>query len=233
MTAGNIYRLGKVTLAAVVFMAATLDRAETLKAATVKDDSSDKVQSAVWHAVISDLHAQGLRDELLPESNQIEIPAGLARADETSLQVSSFCWNPQANRAHFQMQCTGGSKCLPFLVYVSGRSSVSEESPAANPAKENLDDFFRASTKLCRAGYDAGTSVKSSGHSGLPRANSKLTIRAGEQASAIFTSTGLRVRASVTCLARGAVGDVIRVRSPNGQTFRARILGPKILEALL
>jgi len=49
---------------------------------------------------------------------------------------------------------------------------------------------------------------------------------------AVFLSSHMRMTANVTCLERGRLGDVIRVRAPDGHTFRARITGPAMLEAL-
>jgi len=66
----------------------------------------------------------------------------------------------------------------------------------------------------------------------VPQASPKPAVLAGDWARAVFLSHGLRVTASVTCLERGRAGEIIRVRSPDGHVFRARISGPASLEAL-
>ena len=48
----------------------------------------------------------------------------------------------------------------------------------------------------------------------------------------VFSGSRIRLTASVTCLARGAEGDVIRVRNQDGNIFRARVSAPNLLEAL-
>ena len=59
-----------------------------------------------------------------------------------------------------------------------------------------------------------------------------LVVRAGDRAIAVLVATGLRMSAAVTCLDRGARGDVIRVRGQEGYVFRARVTGPALVEAL-
>lgn len=243
---------GKSGFAALVFLATTLCSAGTPASGLEKAPATPDAHRSVWHAVIFELHALGLRDELLPDMDDIEMPAALALAEESSLQVASSCWNQQADRAELQLRCTGAASCLPFLVYVKGREVALGRSSVAKRGKD-FDDFLHASAKLCHAGFVsdspgnpadrllvhrslslASSTVNSSVNSTAnSSANSKAAIRAGDHATAIFSSTGLRMSASVTCLDRGAVGEVIRVRNRNGQTFRARVTGPLTLEALL
>jgi flagella basal body P-ring formation protein FlgA len=57
-------------------------------------------------------------------------------------------------------------------------------------------------------------------------------MRPGDPTRAVFLANGFRMTASVTCLERGNEGEIIRVRSPDGRVFRARISGPSLLEVL-
>jgi hypothetical protein len=58
------------------------------------------------------------------------------------------------------------------------------------------------------------------------------TVRAGTRVTAVFSRTGIRINAAVTCLQGGGPGDIIRVRL-EGRVFRARIIGPSLVEANL
>lgn len=57
-------------------------------------------------------------------------------------------------------------------------------------------------------------------------------VRAGEPATAVIVASGVRVTAAVTCLERGARGEIIRVRGGQGRIFRARVTGPRMVETL-
>jgi flagella basal body P-ring formation protein FlgA len=60
----------------------------------------------------------------------------------------------------------------------------------------------------------------------------KAIVRSGDRATVVFRGSQLNLTALVTCLERGAAGDVIRVRNQDGQIFRARVSAPARLEAL-
>ncbi len=60
----------------------------------------------------------------------------------------------------------------------------------------------------------------------------KDVIRVGDRATVMFRGSQLHMTALVTCLERGAEGAIIRVRTGDGQIFRARVSAPARLEAL-
>ncbi len=57
-------------------------------------------------------------------------------------------------------------------------------------------------------------------------------VEPGRKVMAVLAVTGVRMTAPVTCLERGAMGDVIFVRGQEGRAFRARVAGPAFVEAL-
>jgi Chaperone for flagella basal body P-ring formation len=62
-------------------------------------------------------------------------------------------------------------------------------------------------------------------------ASHKAVVRAGDRATVVFRGNRLRLSAQVTCLERGAEGEIIRVRNQDGRIFRARVSAPALLEA--
>jgi hypothetical protein len=117
------------------------------------------------------------------------------------------------------MECEGAGQCLPFLAYVRRDKALD--------LGELGHDFLRA---------DSDTALEFCGVSSASRSSQKipkkLAIRTGDHATALFQADGLRMTASVRCLERGSVGEIIRVQSQDGHIFRARILGPTQLEVV-
>ncbi|HYK50556.1 MAG TPA: flagella basal body P-ring formation protein FlgA, partial [Terriglobales bacterium] len=77
-----------------------------------------------------------------------------------------------------------------------------------------------------------GSSCRNSRQRFAPFSTRKAIIRPGDRATVLFRGSQLNLTSLVTCLERGAAGDVIRVRNQDGQVFRARISAPTRLEAL-
>jgi Chaperone for flagella basal body P-ring formation len=59
----------------------------------------------------------------------------------------------------------------------------------------------------------------------------KVAVRPGQRAMLVSDSNRLRLTTSVTCLERGAEGDIVRVKNQDGHIFRARVAAPAVLEA--
>jgi hypothetical protein len=120
------------------------------------------------------------------------------------------CWDAELQRAQFQMECREPGQCVPFLAYAAaGRSTA------------------MGSERL------RGSSCRNVSHAlSTPSAVHKNIVRVGDRATVFFRGNALRMTALVTCLERGAEGDLIRVRNQDGQIFRARIFAPAQLEAL-
>ncbi|MFZ3342132.1 MAG: flagella basal body P-ring formation protein FlgA [Terriglobales bacterium] len=172
-----------------------------------------------WQAVASDLRARGFGEEQLPRLEDIELPLAVPARAGRNLHVSLECWDRDSERARFRIECREAGACLPFLAYLRQDSRGAALVEALSPS--------------CRAesrGRSPSSSSSFSSSSSAPRA--QPSIRAGEHAIAVLRETGFRMSASVTCLDRGAQGDVIRVRSEEGHIFRARVAGPALVEAL-
>lgn len=63
------------------------------------------------------------------------------------------------------------------------------------------------------------------------RKSAQSQVRTGAHATAVLSGAGIRINAEVTCLQGGNPGDIIRVRGHEGRVFRARIIGPSLVEA--
>ena len=170
----------------------------------------------VWQTVRADLRHRGLADNQLPRVEDIDLPMAPPALPGRSLRVASVCWDEGPRRTQFRLECGAPGQCLPFLVYV-------RESP------DHLAADIAGHTQSCRLASAASPVPKSHLAS---EAVPKPAVRNGDRATAVFLSTNMRMTASVTCLERGHEGEVIRVRSPDGHIFRARISGPSLVEAL-
>jgi hypothetical protein len=171
----------------------------------------------VWQAVAAELRRRGLSEPQLPRVADLDLPAAPPALAGRTLRVASSCWDAGPQRTQFRLECGSPGQCLPFLAYIhnSVRNTVG-------------------------AGAGAESCRMAAGLHPLPGASAKSalktilqpTVRPGDPARAVFLANGFRMTASVTCLERGREGEIIRVRSPDGHVFRARISGPALLEAL-
>jgi hypothetical protein len=172
----------------------------------------------MWQVIAADLRARGLAERQLPRLDDLELATDLPSLAGRSLRLTSACWDERPQRTQFRLECSEAGACLPFMVYWH---------PEAN---DLANTEFASRFELCRPVAAGGKPVAESRL--RPPAPPKPTVRVGDKATAIFLADHLRMSASVTCLDRGSEGDVIRVRSQNGQIFRARVTGPALLEAL-
>jgi len=164
----------------------------------------------VWQAVASELRQRGVREEQLLRVEEIDLPVMVPAAAARSLRVSMVCWDADLARAQFQLECREPGQCLPFLAYAdAGRSTA------------------MGSEKIAGSSCRNGSRLRAG-----PSATRKAIVRTGDRATVLFRGSRFNLTALVTCLERGAAGDVIRVRNQEGQIFRARISAPARLEAL-
>jgi hypothetical protein len=175
----------------------------------------------VWQAMTDELRRQGFRDAQLPRIDDLDLPVALPAVPGRKLRVLSACWDQAAERMQFRLECGEPGQCLPFLAYARVRD--------VRDNAVHLDGDGRDSGM--RNGACRSASV-SHATPGVVKPLTNLTVRPGERATTVFVSGWLRIAASVTCLDRGVEGDVIRVRSEDGQVFRARVAGPALLEAV-
>lgn len=157
-----------------------------------------------WQAVVEEFRVRGFQDGQLPHVEDIDLPVAVPVRGAPNLRVSSLCWDQNTARARFRLECRETGACLPFLVYV--------RTP------------LRAPSAPCRMD---NTSPHAS------RQKSSSVVHAGDRATAVLLAAGLRMTTKVHCLDRGAAGDIIRVRGPEGRIFRARVSGPALVEAQL
>jgi hypothetical protein len=164
----------------------------------------------VWQAVAIELRQRGVREKQLPHVEEIDLPALIPAAASRTLRVSMVCWDADLGRAQFQLECHEPGQCVPFLAYAeAGRSTAMGPEQIARSSCRNASP---------QRSVSSGTR--------------KAIVRSGARAIVFFRGSQLNLTAQVTCLERGAAGDVIRVRNRDGQIFRARVSAPARLEAL-
>jgi len=167
-------------------------------------------RAEVWQAVTIELRQRGVREEQLLRAEEIDLPALIPAAATRTLRVSMVCWDADLGRAQFQLECLEPGHCIPFLAYAdAGRSTAMGSEKIAGSSCRNGSPQRSASS-----------------------ATRKAIVRSGDRATVLFRGNQLNLTSQVTCLERGAAGDVIRVRNQDGQIFRARISAPARLEAL-
>ena len=167
-------------------------------------------RAEVWQAVTIELRQRGLREEKLLRAEDIDLPALIPAAASRTLRVSMVCWDADLGRGQFQLECREPGHCIPFLAYAeAGRYTAV------------------GSEKIARSSCRNASPQRS-----VSSATRKAIVRSGDRATVLFRGSQLNLTALVTCLERGAAGDVIRVRNQDGQIFRARVSAPARLEAL-
>ena len=190
----------------------TLGVSTFLRAQTARPQLTPVTREEVWQAVSGELRQRGVRDEQLLTLDEIELPAAVPAAASRTLRVSMVCWDADLERAQFQLECRQPGECVPFLAYAdAGRSTAMGSA--------------RISGSACRAASRSRSRTAGA-------APHKTLIRVGDQATVVFRGSQLNLTALVTCLERGGEGAIVRVRSQDGQIFRARVAAPARLEAL-
>jgi len=160
----------------------------------------------VRNAIAADLRARGVPGDELPPADDIELPAAVPAAAGHSLRVAASCWDSSLARAQFRIECREAAQCLTFFAYVRW----------APPAGRLVGQSCQGSANVRRANSAAR----------------KAVVRPGDRATVVFQGTRMRLTSVVTCLDRGAEGDVIRVRNQDGHISRARVSTANLLEAL-
>ncbi len=193
------------TLLAITIASGTL-----LHAQDARPPLTPITRDEVWQAVTIELRQRGVREEQLLHAEEIDLPAAVPAAAARRLRVSMVCWDADLGRAQFQMECREPGQCVPFLAYAeAGRSTAMGSERIAGSSCRNASRQ-RSAQSLSR----------------------KTIVRVWDRATVLFRGSRLSLTALVTCLERGAEGDVIRVRKQDGQIFRARVSAPARLEAL-
>ena len=202
--------------------------------------TSPAMRQAIWQLVMSELRNLGGPDKALPGIEDLDVPSALPPLGGRRLRVASACWDEGTRRSQFRLECDQPGQCLPFFVYlhrdvylhknvyppqhndVAARDALSGET-FQSVGSDAVAESCRPTLELHHVALGL--------HSPRPVVV-KPTVSPGDRAVAVFVSNHFKMSATVICLDRGREGEVIRVRSQNGQVFRARISGPALLEAL-
>lgn len=177
----------------------------------------------VWQAVVAELRRRGLAESQMPRVADLDMPIAQPALAGRTLRVASTCWDAGPLRTQFRLECGVPGHCLPFLVYIH------------NSVRKSLDPHAESCRITTGSRPSPGASLKpvlKTNSQSASQPASLPTMRPGDPARAVFLSNGFRMSASVTCLERGREGEIIRVRSPDGHVFRARISGPSLLDVL-
>ena len=165
----------------------------------------------VWQAIVAELRQRGVSEDQMVSVDELEIPSLVPAIEGRVVRVSMVCWDAELQRAQFQMECSKAGQCVPFLAYAATARSTAMGSKK----------FSGSSCRVNKISADA------------PAPTHKTLVRVGEHATVFFRGNALNMTSLVTCLERGAEGDLIRVRNQDGQIFRARVFGPARLEAVV
>ena len=166
-------------------------------------------QEEVWQVVAAYLRAAGIEEQEIPAAEDLEFPGTILARKSRTLRVAGLCWEDRMERVAFRLECTRGGGCLPFLVYGGIKQ-------------------LHASGKI----EIAATCSRQAGTPAAKTVHKEIVVRAGDRATVMFRGDQLQVSVPVTCVERGAEGEIIRVRNADGVLFRARVLGTALLEAL-
>ena len=207
MKAGNRSKSNQSAVGAkIIFstvLSATLLYAQEIRTPVTREE--------VWQAITREMRHRGLAEPQMLSIDEINLPAAIPAVESRTLRVSMVCWDAEQQRAQFQMECGRAGQCLPFLAYAA----------AARATAMGSEKFMGSSCRNVR---------NTTGEAPLPA--HKTLIRVGDHATVFFRGNALNMTALVTCLERGAEGDLIRVRNQDGQIFRVRVFGPARLEAI-
>ncbi len=168
----------------------------------------------VFSAVAAYLRAHRLSEEQLPQAGELELPGTIPARSERTLRVTAVCWDEPMDRAAFRLECDEAGACLPFLVY--------------GGIGQPIFDLLRSSqvTEI------SSTCSVQTGTRTRKVSRPEIVVRPGDRATVVFRGTQVRLSQQVTCVERGAAGDIIRVRNSEGTLFRARVVTGGRLEAL-
>jgi hypothetical protein len=205
---GLVYGLGHTTTQ-FWFGFTVIAPCAILSAQNARPTLAPIARDEVWQALTGELRQRGIREDQLPRPEEIDLPAAVPVAASHALRVSMVCWDADLARAQFQLECREPGQCLPFLAY-------------ANAGRFTAMASEKIAGSLCRAPFRPRAAT----------ARRKDLIRVGDRATVIFRGSQLSLTALVTCLERGVAGAIVRVRSRDGQIFRARVSAPARLEAL-
>ena len=167
-----------------------------------------------WQVIAAYLGEQGVAEEQIPRADGVQLPGTILATSERTLRVAAVCWDNQMERASFRLECHRGSACIPFLV---------------------LSEITQTTFRKLQSSRETEVSPVCSLRPGPPArkvVRKETVLRVGDHAMVVFRGDQMQLSVQVTCVERGAEGEIIRVRNADGVLFRARVVGPGLLEAL-
>jgi hypothetical protein len=158
----------------------------------------------------SDREAEGLQN--LPHALDCgragRVPQG------APLELTRVFWDPALQGWEYSLRCVRAGDCVPFLVR---QIAVRQISAAA----------------IAGADSPSNSGVRWQKNNPQP-ANAPLAVQVGQTATLFWEQDGIRAVLPVTCLDRGSVGSLVRVRTKNGnRILRAEVVSAGVLRAAL
>src|SRR5712692_3757702 len=189
-------------------------------------------RAQIWRTISRVLRARGLEPSELPRLKDFDASNAAGIAEGKSFEVASLAWDGVLHFLQLRLRCGTPGDCLPFLVQIHMSQAV-----ASRVMASRVMGWQDPSIQLAVAGtepHPSASPAKSSAQH-FPIGNASVGLRLverGELATLILKGDGIRMSVEVICLDRGSEGQEIRVRSKKGlRVFRARVVGPGILEA--
>lgn len=77
----------------------------------------------VYRAIVENIRSHAISSPNLPRLEDIDLPLAVPIAAGTTLHVVESCWDLNLSRQQFRVECRPSGHCVPFLVYVKGRTT--------------------------------------------------------------------------------------------------------------
>ncbi len=168
---------------------------------------------AIETAIAKFWKQQGWKRDALPETGELAWTAAAA-VENPVLQVTASQVDPRRQMLQLRLRCVERSTCGSFLVMAPlSRTSPAQASEAAQ----------RVTAARPEPIPKAGTHPSSG----------PILVRAGDFATLVLESEGIRISLPVTCLQRGGLLETIRARQVGGQhVYQAEVVGHGMLKAV-
>jgi len=195
----------RTAIGGIVFVCLLAGAVQLVEAEGADETLSRVTAEEARQAITVELRTRGIAENDLPRVSDIELPLAVPARAGASLKVSSMCWDGNSEEIRVRLECREAGACLPFLAYL--RMASHEQAFSCQlPPREH--------------------------HRHVPPRASEPVVRVGAPVTAVMVAAGMRMTAAVTCLDRGARGEIVRVRGGEGRIFRARVAGPALVQVL-
>jgi hypothetical protein len=168
----------------------------------------DEIYPAVEKALVD----RGVPVTQLPAQEELDCAAAPRRPGPFA--VEDVAWDAERQVFQIRIACSDAPRCLPFLV----QAHVGQAKAVAIRQK------LKASARQPGAGRLEIRQASSGGTA------THVLVKPGHAATLLLERDGVRIRMPVTCLERGAEGDLVRVRLKAArQFFRAQVIGTDLV----